>query len=105
MTLLFVLLQATGPVIDWGQAGAVLLTALVGLVAVPVLRWALPIFKSKYEWLMPIVAMIAPAALSFAASYISGLLGYPVDFGPLIDLFTGGAVAVVAHQVYKQAKK
>jgi len=99
------LLQTTGPEIPWGELGATLVTALVGLVAVPVVRWALPICKIKYEWLMPIVAMLAPALLASAAKSLGDLLGYPVDFGSLIDLFSGGAVAVVMHQVFKQATK
>ena len=107
MLNLWMLLQEVpvGPVIPWGELGAVVVTAGVGLVAVPFLRYWLPIFKTKYEWIMPIVAMVAPAALAYAASLLGGFFGYPVDFGPLIDLFQGGAVAVVVHQAYKQATK
>jgi ABC-type enterochelin transport system permease subunit len=97
------------PVIDWSQFAAVALNAFVALVGVPVFRYLFQVFKTKYEWLVPLVAMVLPGLLVTAASFVSGLLGYPIDFGPLIDVIRnsaiGGALAVALHQVYKQANK
>lgn len=99
------LLLATGPVIEWGAVGAGIMNVFIALVLTAVVKWGLPILRKSYPWLLPLISMVAPAAFAFLAEFLLGVLGFPVDFGPLLDLFLAGGAAVGVHQVYKQAKK
>lgn len=101
--LSFTILQA---IIDWGEVGAMAISAVGVLIAVRFLTWALPILRQRYPWMLPILAVLGPAGLTKLSEILLGVLGHPVDFGPLIDLLTGGgAFAVVIHQIYKQSRK
>ena len=101
--LSFTILQA---IIDWGEIAATAISAVGVLIAVKLLTWFLPILRQRYPWIIPILAVLGPAGLTKLAEILLAVLGHPVDFGPLIDMLAGGgALAVVAHQVYKQSNK
>lgn len=101
--LTLTILQA---IIDWGEIGATAVSAVGVLIAVRFLTWALPILRQRYPWILPILATLGPVGLTKLAEILLGVFGYPVDFGPLIDLLAGaGAFAVVIHQVHKQRGK
>lgn len=101
--LSFTILQA---IIDWGEIGATAVSAVGVLIAVRFLTWALPILRQRYPWSLPIIAALGPVGLAKLSEILLGVFGYPVDFGPLLDLLgAGGAFAVVIHQVHKQRGK
>jgi hypothetical protein len=69
------------------------------------------IIKKNREWLKPYLPIIAPllgAVLPIAAAALSGLLGIPIDFSPILAALTGataGAAAVGVNQIWRQYKK
>lgn len=103
MSLLFVsLLQ----VINWGEVGATAVSAVGVLIAVQFLTWLMPILREKYPWAIPIIATLGPYGLGLLAEVCLNFFGYPVDFGPILEVIgSSGALAVVTHQVLKQSKK
>lgn len=105
MMVLTMLQEVAGPVIDWGLVGASILNVIIALVLTSVVSWGLPIIREKYPWVLPLISIIAPTAFAFLAEFLLGLFGYPVDFGPILDLLLAGGTAVAAHQVYKQHGK
>lgn len=99
----FSILQA---IVDWGEVGATAVSTVGVLILVQLLTWALPILRQRYPWTIPILAALGPVGLTKLSEILLGVFGHPVDFGPLLDLLaTGGAYAVVVHQVYKQRRK
>lgn len=101
--LSFTILQA---IIDWGEVAAMAISTVGVLIAVRFLTWVMPILRQRYPWVIPLLAVVGPAGLTKLSELLLGVFGFPVDFGPLIDMLAGGgALAVVAHQIYKQRNK
>lgn len=96
------LLQAAGPVIEWGLVGANVLNILIALALTQYVRWGFPLIRARFPWLLPIVSMLAPVVFGVAAEFLLGVLGYPVDFGPVLDLIAAGGFAVAVNQTWKQ---
>lgn len=97
---------------------AAVISLLAALPWTQILGWAMPfiimgvvqILKStKPQWspYIPIIAPILGALLPPLAMFLSGLLGVPVDFSPILILFglASGTVAVGLHQIPKQLSK
>jgi hypothetical protein len=104
VSLMFVsVLQA---IIDWGEVGATAVSAVGVLIVVQLLTWLMPILRERYPWAIPLIATLGPYGLGLLSQYLLGVFGYPVDFGPILEVLGGaGALAVVTHQVYKQSNK
>ena len=88
----------------WQYFVALLLNSFAIVVAVQLLKVWVPILREKVPWLFPIIAMVIGPLMAMATSAVSGYLGYPVDFGSIAAIFTGGS-AVAFHQVYTQFQK
>lgn len=56
--------------------------------------------KPHLPWLAPLIGTALPAA----AQFLSAWLGHPIDFSPILGLFSGSA-AVAVHQIAKQREK
>jgi hypothetical protein len=105
MLLNLLVLQVAGPVIAWGEVGAAVLNVVIALVLTQVVKWGFPIIRDKYPWALPIISMSAPFLFAKAAEFLLGVLGYPVDFGPVLDLIVAGGFAVAVNQTWKQTSR
>lgn len=76
--------EAVKQVIDWGPIAAAGIGVLT-MVLVQVVKVFLP---GAPAGLKQILALVAAPALTWAASKVSGALGYPVDFASLIEAIT-----------------
>ena len=84
---------------EWTQIVANLINGVLVILVVQYLKTSgMSWLKLNAPWSLPILALVATQALNFAASMISGFLGYPIDFAPIINVLVG-AVAVVTFDV------
>lgn len=67
-------------------------------------RFGLEWLNINVPWLMPAIPVVLGWALPLAATALSDFLGYPIDFSAINGVFSG-AVALFAHQTYKQYGK
>ncbi len=87
-------LQALGLAINTG--GVYLLVFLV-------LKWR-PVLKKRAPHFIPMIAIVAGPLLNLLAAFGTELIGYPIDFSPLIGVM-GGTGAVAVDQIYRQRRK
>ena len=52
-----------------------------------------------------VLALVAGPLLMFGQAAISGSLGYPIDFGPLITVFTGVGSSLAAMGLFDVGKR
>jgi len=106
MNLLFTfILQATPPVVNWPEIAATLINTVVVMILVQFLKnKGIPWLKEKTPWLMPILPTFVGVGLSYLTNYLVNLLGYPIDFGPIMGLFTG-VLAVTTYEIGDRFKK
>jgi hypothetical protein len=90
--------------VNWFEIIAYLINSVLVVIAVEGLKKYWPSIKDKYGFLIPIIAPIAGLAINTVAKLVSDLIGYPVDFSPIIAIITG-TTAVWVSQVGKQIKK
>jgi hypothetical protein len=102
--MIYLLQAAPPPVIDWGMIGAAAINSVGVLLAVQVIKYYLPMLRTKYPWAIPIIAVLAGPAFAQLTSLLFGILGHPVDLGPILGALTGTA-AVAMNQIGKQARK
>lgn len=84
---------------DWLEIVAGLVNgALVLLVVQWLKNYGMSWMKTNVPWLLPILALGAAQGLGLLASFISGFLGYPIDFSPIVAVLVG-SMSVVAYDV------
>ena len=86
--------------LPWQLIAAYLFNAVVVVVVANVLKQKWEQIKPHLPWLAPLMGLVLPAA----AQFLAGVLGYPIDFSPILGLFSGAA-AVAMHQTVKQRRK
>jgi len=60
--------------------------------------------KLNAPWSLPIIALFAAQVLGALASILSNLIGYPIDFSPIVALLTGTG-AITAYNIAHAARK
>jgi hypothetical protein len=101
---MFPLQVAIEPIVNWGEVGAAAINSVGVLLAVQVIVYFLPKLRAKFPWAIPIIAVVAGPALGKLTELLFGILGHPVDLGPILAALTGTA-AVTMHQIGKQASR
>lgn len=86
--------------LPWQLIVAYLINMVVVVVVANLLKQKWEQIKPHLPWLAPLLGMVLPAA----AQFLAGVLGYPIDFSPILGLFSGAA-AVAMHQGVKQRRK
>jgi hypothetical protein len=81
-----------------------LINTVAVLALVQLLKTYIPMLKTYYPWLLPIIAAAAGPLVALLQNWITGALGVPIDLTPISGIFSGGA-AVMVNQVGKQWSK
>jgi len=89
---------------NWEYFVALLLNSFVIVALVRVLTYYMPFFKTRIGWSLPIITMMIGPLMALVTTAVSDAIGYPVDFSPIVGVFTGGT-AVAFHQFGKQRSK
>ena len=90
--------------VNWFEIIAYLINTVLVVIIVDLMKKYWPVIQEKYGFIIPIVAPIAGLVINTLAKLVSDLLGYPIDFSPIIAIITG-TTAVWMSQVGKQIKK
>ena len=89
----------------WQELAAAFINGVLVLVIVQYLKTSgMSWLKTNAPWLLPIIALSAGLVLTAAAASISGYLGYPIDFSPIIAILTG-SLAITTFDVWHGAGK
>ncbi|MCP4878338.1 MAG: hypothetical protein GY896_23030 [Gammaproteobacteria bacterium] len=89
--------------INWQQLVALLITAVLVPFVVEFLKRWLPTASPNIK---RILALVAGPALMALGTFLSGLLGYPIDFQSIIDIITAGIMASIPSMAtYGVAKR
>ena len=87
---------------DWPLVLAVAINSVFVLVAVQGLKnYVMPFLRSKYAWVLPLLATVGGPLMSYLTNFLTDLIGYPIDLSGITAVFTG-TIAVVAYGVFKQ---
>ena len=89
-------------VFEWQQILALFINSILVVVAVQLLKQVMPDIPGGIK---QILAIVAGPLLLYVQGVISGALGYPIDFGPLIAIFAGGTSGLAAMGVFDVVKK
>ena len=90
---------------DWVLIAGTFLNIVVVMVIVQALKtYVMPFLKTKYPWVLPILALVAGPAVTMAANWLTAYLGVPIDFTEIIGVLTGVS-AVVMYTTVRAAKK
>ena len=83
----------------WQELAAAFINGVLVLVIVQYLKTSgMSWLKTSAPWLLPILALSAGLILTSAASAISGFLGFPIDFSPIIAVLTG-SLAITVYDI------
>lgn len=88
--------------LDWRYVVALLINSVLVVLAVQFLKPRLPGLPDSVK---QIIALIAGPLLIMGQTALSGLLGYPIDFGLLIELFAGLSVGLAAMGMFDIGKR
>jgi hypothetical protein len=90
---------------DWLLIAATFVNVIVVMAVVGVLKtYVMPFLKTKYPWLLPVIAAVAGPLVTAAANWISAALGHPIDFSEIVAVLTG-VVSVVMYDSVKVAHR
>lgn len=82
---------------DWMQLLASLINGVLVVLVVQFLKnYGMGWLKQHMPWVLPILALVAAQVFGFLGSLLSGFLGYPIDFSPIVAVLTGTA-AITAY--------
>ena len=87
------IMEALLGALPWQLIVAYLVNTVVVVVVANLLKKHWADIKPHLPWLAPLLGMVLPAA----AQFLAGVLGHPIDFSPILGLFSGAA-AVAMHQ-------
>ena len=88
----------------WQPIVANLINMVLVLVAVELIKKAIPIINASIPWLLPIIAAVIGPAVALIQGYLGAWLGINIDLSAIVSVFTG-ASAVALYQVGKQFSK
>ena len=71
---------------DWGGVIAIFINAVLVVVVLELLKMVLPGLSPAVK---RILALVAGPSLTWLATYLSGVVGHPIDFSAIISLFAG----------------
>ena len=83
---------------------SLLINSILVLVVVQFIKKKLPVINERWPWAFPILAGAIGPAIAALQTYLSKLLGIPIDLSPIAAIFSGGT-AVAIHQVQHQVVK
>lgn len=87
---------------DWMQVLANLINGVLVIIVVQFLKnYGMSWLKANAPWALPVLALVAGMALNAAAAALGGLLGYPIDFSPIVGVLTGAGAVVVYDVAHK----
>lgn len=93
---------------SWGLIVAVLINTAGVMAVVTVINRIMPKLRAAVPWTVPLIAsLLVGPALVAVQSWLSTWLGVPIDLSAIAGAATGlgtGALAVTAHQVYRNAR-
>lgn len=88
--------------IDWQYVVSLLINSVLVVLAVQLLKKFLPELPDSAK---QILALVAGPLLMWGQTALSTALGYPIDFGPLIELFAGLTSAFAAMGLFDIGKR
>jgi hypothetical protein len=88
--------------LDWKYVIALFINSVLVVVAVQIIKQFLPAIPGGVK---QILALVAGPLLMWASTAIGNALGYPIDFQPLIQLFTGLTSSLAAMGLFDVGKK
>ena len=88
--------------LDWKYVLALFINSVLVVVAVQILKQFLPGIPGSVK---QILALVAGPLFMYASVAIGNALGYPIDFQPLIQLFTGLTSSLAAMGLFDVGKK
>jgi hypothetical protein len=91
------------PSINWAEVIAYLINTVLVVLIVQGMNKVWPMIKEKYGFIIPLASPIIALAINTIGKVIGDLLGYPVDFSPIVAVITG-TTAVWGHQLFHQMK-
>ncbi len=90
---------------EWMELVANLINGVLVLAIVQYLKnYGMSWLKINAPWSLPIIAMFAAQLLNGLAVWVGGMLGYPIDFTPIINVLIG-ALAVTTFDVKRGFRK
>ncbi len=87
---------------DWRYVGALLINSVLVVLLVQFLKPRLPGLPDSVK---QIIALVAGPLLIMGQTALSALLGYPIDFGLLVELFAGLSVGFAAMGMFDIGKR
>ena len=88
---------------DWLLIGATFVNVIFVMLIVGGLKtYVMPFLKTKYPWVLPILAAVAGPVVTAAANYLTTFFGHPIDFSEIIAVLTG-VISVVMYDSVKVA--
>jgi len=91
---------------EWQEVVAGLINGILVIAIVQYLKGAgMSWLKANAPWSLPIIAMVAATVLTAASSGIGALLGYPIDFSPIIAVLTGSLAVTVFDVKHAYSKR
>ncbi len=88
---------------NWPEILAVFVNSVLVLIAVQALKnYVMPFLKTRHPWTLPIIAMIAGPIFEPLSTFLTGLIGYPIDLSAIVAVLTGAA-SVAIYGVLRKA--
>lgn len=77
-----------------GLINGILVLSIVQYLKASGMSW----LRMNAPWALPAIALSAGALLTIASVFVSGFLGFPIDFSPIVAVLTG-SLAVTVYDV------
>ncbi|NIO41040.1 MAG: hypothetical protein GTO41_13230 [Burkholderiales bacterium] len=88
--------------LDWRYVMALFINSVLVVVAVEIVKSFAPQLPGGIK---QVLALVAGPVLMWASTAISSALGYAIDFGPLIEVFSGLVTGLAGMGLFDVAKK
>ena len=82
---------------DWGAVIAIAINSVLVVVVLELMKMVLP---GLSPFVKQLLAFVAGPSLTWLATYLSGVLGHPIDFSAIIALFAGLGSAPLAMGLF-----
>lgn len=88
--------------LDWRYVIAMFVNSVLVVIAVQILKTFLPTLPGPVK---QVLALVAGPVLMYLSTALSGVIGYPIDFTALIQLFAGLGSGLAAMGMFDMTLK